>query len=329
MTDEDRLCLIALSAAPGIGPAALWRLREAARAAGMPLVELLSLPEGRLAGELDLAPSAARAVASLGDPLASGRALLRSARQAGCAVSLAGEPGYPFRLADHLGRSAPPVLYLAGDAALLDRRCVAMVGSRRPTAAAARAARALARGEASGGATVVSGGARGIDTAAHTGALGGGATLAVPAVGAARFCRRAPWRRRRGPGEEAPPGAASRRWCVLGQFPPHAPWRTQHALMRNRTIAALSDVVIAFEPRDCGGTWHTSTAALAMGKPLFVVSACRRGAKGRGLRRLVRLGAVALDAGRMPDVAELARLAADYRPPARPAQTDLFGEDAF
>ena len=69
---------------------------------------------------------------------------------------------------------------------------------------------------------------------------------------------------------------------------------------------ALSDAVVAFEPRDRGGTRHSSIAALQMGKALFVVSAAHQGAKGRGLKQLVRLGAVALDPDRMPDAEALA-----------------------
>jgi predicted Rossmann fold nucleotide-binding protein DprA/Smf involved in DNA uptake len=113
-------------------------------------------------------------------------------------------------------------------------------------------------------------------------------------------------------------------WCVLGQFPPQAGWRAAQALARNRTIVALSAAVVAFEPRDCGGTWHSSLTALRMGKPLFVVTACRRGARARGLKRLVRLGASALDADRMPDGPALASLMADYRPPPGADQLPLF-----
>ncbi|GAG51760.1 unnamed protein product, partial [marine sediment metagenome] len=63
---------------------------------------------------------------------------------------------------------------------------------------------------------------------------------------------------------------------------------------------------------------------LRMRKPLYVVAASRQGATERGLRRLVRLGAVALDPQRMPDSAALALLMADYRPPPCVGQIALF-----
>jgi hypothetical protein len=65
-------------------------------------------------------------------------------------------------------------------------------------------------------------------------------------------------------------------------------------------------------------------AAIVMRTPLFVVAASRRGAKGRGLTRLVRLGAVALDAAAMPNPDELDRLVAEYRPVPCPDQLLLF-----
>jgi len=206
-TDEERLCLVGLCAAPGVGPASVACLRRAAREQRVPLSEVVALPAEVLEGELGLAPPAARSVAALS-----------------------------------------------------------------------------------------------------------GATCAVPAVGVCRF-------RWRGASSAE---LAERGWCVLGQFPPDAGWRTAHALMRNRMIAALSDAVVAFDPRDTGGTWHTSLWALRMRKPLFVVGTSREGAKGRGLTHLVRFGAVALDPDRMPDAADFARLVADYRPAAPPDQLPLF-----
>ena len=88
---------------------------------------------------------------------------------------------------------------------------------------------------------------------------------------------------------------------------------------------ALSEAVVAFEPRDGGGTWHSSINALRMRKPLYVVTGSQRGGKGRGLTRLVRMGAVALDPVRMPDPAAFRRLVAEYRPPPMPEQVSLFG----
>lgn len=312
--DEERLCLVGLCATADVGPASVVRLRQAARERGISLPEVSALPAEVLAGELGLPQSAARAVSSLRDPCKTGRSVVDRLTWAGLRVVTEDEAGYPLRLRRFLQDDAPPVLFVGGDAAVLDGPCVAMVGSRQPSRPAELAAGALAADLAACGSAVVSGGAQGIDSCVHEGAASAGSTCVVPAMGVCRF----QWR-----------GASSAEladagWCVLGQFPPEAGWRTAHALMRNRTVVALSDAVVAFEPRDTGGTWHTSLWALRMRKPLFVVAPSRHGARGRGLTHLVRFGAVALDPGRMPDSAAFARLVADYQPVASPEQLPLF-----
>ncbi len=163
----------------------------------------------------------------------------------------------------------------------------------------------------------MSGGADGIDTAGHRAALLEGGTVFVPPVGLAQF------RWRGGRGMRLAGRTAG--WCMVGQFPLGSGWRTPQALMRNRTIVALSEAVVAFEPRDGGGTWHSSINALRMGRPLFVVCASTSGPKARGQRKLVRMGAAALDPVRMPDAAAFRQMVADYRVPPAPAQAPLFG----
>jgi len=312
--DEERLCLVGLCAAPGVGPASVARLRRAAREQRVPLREVVALPAEALECELGLAPLAARSVAALRNPCEAGRSTLDRLAWAGLRIATDEEALYPDRLGRYLRDQAPPVLFVGGDLAVLEGPCVAIVGSRQPSGPAGRAAGVLAADLAAEGSAVVSGGAPGIDSRAHEGAASAGATCAVPAVGVCRF-------RWRGASSAE---LAERGWCVLGQFPPDAGWRTAHALMRNRTIVALSDAVVAFDPRDTGGTWHTSLWALRMRKPLFVVGTSREGAKGRGLTHLVRFGAVALDPNRMPDAADFGRLVADYRPAASVDQLPLF-----
>jgi DNA processing protein len=122
-----------------------------------------------------------------------------------------GRPPYPPLLAEL--ETAPPALIVKGHVSLLERPVVALVGARNASAAACRYARVLAQGVGAGGAVVVSGLARGIDTAAHDGALETG-TIAVIAGGprhllsarkrgaAARDRRARPARRRAAPGVE-------------------------------------------------------------------------------------------------------------------------------
>jgi predicted Rossmann fold nucleotide-binding protein DprA/Smf involved in DNA uptake len=312
--DDEGLCLISLCAADGVGPSTIVSLQRAARARGVSLREVMALPMPELEADLDLTPVAARAVSEISAPMTAGRAVLDALDRIGARAVIAGDADYPDRLTERLGNQAPPVLFLAGDAALLQRPSRAVVGSRAPSRRAVQAARLLSAQQAGAGFAVVSGGAHGIDTAAHLAAAVAGGTVVVPALGIARYR----------PLDAGAGRAVHGRWCVVGQFPPHAAWRGAQALVRNRTIVALSDAVVAFEPRDCGGTYHTSLTAFRMRKPLFVVTASADGAKDRGLKRLVRLGAVALDPSCMPDADALARLIAEYRPPPGADQLPLF-----
>ncbi len=310
-TDPDELSLVALCSTQGIGPATARRLLDEARARGVALERVLQLAPARLESDLGVPADAARAAGALTDPEALGAHAVRRARALGLSVLTILSPGYPERLRAALGDQAPPVLFVGGDAGLLQAPMAALVGSRRPSAAAARAVRVLGRELAGHGRVVVSGGARGVDAIAHRAALQTGATVVVPVLGLGRF-------------EGVDDGPAQGRWCALGQFPLRAGWRSAHALMRNRTVAALADAVVAFDPRDCGGTWHTSVTALRMRRPIFIVCGRPEGARGRGLRRLVRMGATALDPAHMPGAAELADMETHFRPPPGTSQLSLF-----
>lgn len=90
----------------------------------------------------------------------------------GASYLFLGDSDYPPLLAEL--ESAPPALIVRGNIALAHRTCIAMVGARNASAAACRFARQLALGLADQGVTMVSGLARGIDTAAHGGSLAGG-----------------------------------------------------------------------------------------------------------------------------------------------------------
>lgn len=311
--EENRFCLLALSSMARVGPVSIRALIRAAERRGSGLREVLALPERTLVGECGIGAEVARAIATLDAPALAGEEMLDHMDGMGVCVLFQGDSCYPRKLGAFLGDQAPVVLFLRGEPALLRRPCVAVVGSRRPSKPACEAARCFVEYLCRGGMAIVSGGARGIDTIAHQGGLRHGLVLVVPADGLARF-------RWRGVGEEELAGG---NWCVVGQFPPDSPWRSGQALVRNRTIVALADAVMAFEPRDSGGTWQAAVTALAMGKPLFVASAAAAGAKSRGLRRLVRAGAVALEPQAMPDGEEFLRMVAGYTPPPPATQSWL------
>jgi DNA processing protein len=225
-----------------------------------------------------------------------------------------GDEFYPRTLLSTLGDDAPPVLFLQGNPRLIHRECIAIVGSRKPCSRSQQAAAHFGEMLARNGRTVISGGARGIDTIGHRNALAAGATAVVPPVGIFGFH----WR---GIPERA---LRSDQWAIVGQFPPSASWRNRNALLRNRTIVGTSQAVIGFDPRDRGGTWHSCRTALRLRKPTFVCCSTRPAPRRRGLQKLVRWGAVALNPECLPDFSEFEDMVRSYQPPSPEVQKGLF-----
>jgi DNA processing protein len=176
------------------------------------------------------------------------------------------------------------MLWARGDLHLLDRPCVAIVGTRKATAYGERITRDLARTLARAGACIVSGLARGIDAAAHRGALDvGGATTAVLGTGLDVVYPRghAELQGRIGEqglllSEQAPPDAAHG-----GSFP-----------MRNRIIAALAPVTIVVEAGVKSGALITAAHALEMGRTVAALPGPIDSPQSQGSNELLRDGAV-------------------------------------
>lgn len=166
LSQEEAFARIRLLRSPNVGPVSyrqlLARFGDARRA-------LDGLPELDRSGKRHYR---AAPVAAIEDEIAA-------AKQAGARYLFHDSPGYPELLAQISG--APPILLYRGDIGLAARPCIAMVGARNASAAAVRLARTFAGELAAGGLTVVSGLARGIDGAAHEGALP--ATIGVIASG--------------------------------------------------------------------------------------------------------------------------------------------------
>ncbi len=180
-------------------------------------------------------------------------------------VAAPGWPGYP-RVLEELD-APPPLLYLRGAWKEEDRRAVALVGTRTPTAYGREAARAFSRDLAAGGYTVVSGLALGIDAAAHQAALdAGGRTLAVIGCGLdLDYPMENRAIRRRIDGEEDGPGA------VISEFPPGTPAWPSHFPRRNRLISALSRAIVVVEAGGKSGALLTADYARAQERLLFAV----------------------------------------------------------
>lgn len=190
---------------------------------------------------------------------------------------------WPAQLED-LQESAPHCLWVQGPGrldALVGERSLALVGSRASTPYGEDTAASFAASFAAGGGTVVSGGAYGIDAAAHRGALaaGGGATFAVLAGGLDRLYPRGNTdlleriRDRHVLVSEAPPGTAPTRWRFLA---------------RNRLIAALSQATVVVEASWRSGALSTARLADQLSRPVGAVPGPVTSAASAGCHRLIR-----------------------------------------
>jgi DNA processing protein len=178
----------------------------------------------------------------------------------------------------------PPVLYLRGDYRPADERAVGIVGSRDATSQGLKMAKRLAEGLARAGFTVISGLARGIDGAAHQGALdAGGRTLAVMANGLATIYP--PEHDRMADAMIARGGLISE--ATMGQKP-------QPGLFpaRNRLISALSRAVVLVEAREKSGALHTAVHAAEQGRPVLAMPGSLDNPLAAGCHELIRKGAI-------------------------------------
>jgi DNA processing protein len=180
----------------------------------------------------------------------------------------------------------PAQLFVIGSLPPPDQPVVAVVGSRRPSVEALRFARELARDLARNGVAIVSGGARGIDAAAHEGALlAGGCTVAVLAGDVTRP-------------EPASNRALFRQICREGGavVAEHArlPEHRGAFVTRNRLVAAWARAVVVVEARLRSGTRSTARVAAQLQRPVYAVPWSPFHAPGAGGLRLLEQGAKVL-----------------------------------
>ena len=212
-----------------------------------------------------------------------------------------GDPRYPAALEDL--PDPPRRLWARGDLAILERPTVAIVGTRRATAYAERVTRQLATTLARAGACVISGLARGVDAAAHRGALEvGGATIAVLGTGL-DVC--------------FPKGHASlqrdiaARGLLLTELPPTDAAHGGSFPRRNRIIAALARTTIVVEAGVKSGALITATHALEMNRTVAAVPGPIDVPQAQGSNELVRDGATVVTS--MADALALLGLTAPIR----------------
>ena len=177
----------------------------------------------------------------------------------------------------------PPVLWVRGVPDVLALPSIAVVGSRAATPYALSMARRLSHDLAAAGAVVVSGLARGVDSAAHSGALDArGRTVGVLGCGIDRVY---PSEHRDLARDIEQSGA------VVSEFPIGVPPLPHHFPLRNRIIAGLSTAVVVVEAPEKSGALITAAAALEQGRDVMVVPGPATGGRNRGGHLLMRDGA--------------------------------------
>lgn len=228
------------------------------------------------------------------------------------------DDGYPPSLREL--EDFPPLLFVRGSLQERDRFAVAIVGTRKPSAYGRSVAERLARELSRYGLTIVSGGARGIDTAAHTGALrSGGRTIAVlgsgidvpyPAESAALF------------------GRIATQGAVLSEYPPGTQPDAWRFPARNRLVSALSLGVLVVEAPNDSGALITASHALEQGKPVFAVPGNIDTGHSAGCHKLIKDGATLVDS--VEDIVRALGIAPEppperaiELPPLTPVQQEL------
>lgn len=209
----------------------------------------------------------------------AGRALEHASRLA-YVVCWPAHPDYPALLATIV--DPPLLLWVRGEADVLAAPAVAVIGSRQSTAAAREVAYQLGADLASAGVVVASGFARGVDAAAHRGALSTGRSLAVLGCGLDQ-----PY-----PSDHGPLGRALAASGVLvSEFPPGAPPRAHHFPLRNRTLSGICRAVVVVQAAQRSGSLITARMALEQGRDVMAVPGDVRGGAYAGSHALLRDGA--------------------------------------
>jgi DNA processing protein len=248
--------------------------------------------------------------------IASGiaQAIDRAARGGINAVTW-GDPRYPPALAAIV--DPPPILWLRGAlSSLVDRPVVAIVGSRAATPYALEVAGQLAVDLASRGLTIVSGLARGVDSAAHRGALtGGGETIAVLGSGVDVMY----------PPEHAPLAHdIERRGAVISELVPGTPPNAIFFPHRNRIISGLSRAIVVIEAGEKSGSLITARCALDQGRDVLAVPGNVLSGRNRGAHALLRDGAKIVESADdiLEELGPSLHPGVSSLPPSKAPQTD-------
>lgn len=294
---DEHASWLRLLLTPGIGPAAARRLLEAF---GLP-EDVFAAGRTRIAAVLD-APHAAALLAADDEREARIAATLDWARGDDSHLITLPDPRYPKPLLQ-IG-DPPPLLYVRGCPDALSKDLLAIVGSRHATPGGEANARDFARALADEGLTICSGLARGIDGAAHRGALEGRAgTIAVVGTGIDRVYPAAHRDLAR---------TIAQRGAIVSELPLGTEVRRASFPRRNRIIAGLSLGVLVVEAASQSGSLITARHAAEYGRDVMAIPGSIHSPVARGCHRLIREGAKLVES--VEDV--LAELRRQMRGPA-------------
>lgn len=263
MTPAERLARLRLIRTPHVGPMSWHQLMQRFGSGEAALAALPDLVLRGGAGKVRIAP----ADVALRE---FDRAATLGARHV-----FSDEADYSPLLREVEG--APPVVVVRGDAAMLRRPCVAIVGARNASAAACRFARQLAADLAARGVTVVSGLARGVDTAAHIGALGG-STAGVIASGIDIAFP---------PENAALQEKIARDQLLVAEQPPGTEPLARHFPSRNRIIAGMAHGTVVIEAAPRSGSLITARRAGDYGREVMAVPGSPLDPRAQGCNMLI------------------------------------------
>lgn len=272
LDDDARLAWLRLIRSENVGPVVFRQLLDRF---GSPAAALSALPEvaARAGGKRRIR------VCSQADAEAE----MTAARRAGARLLAWGEPAYPALLREL--EDAPPLLIVLGDVAALSTPAVGIVGARNASANGRRFAKGLAAEIAEAGYAVVSGMARGIDTAAHLGALprpsvavlAGGVDVVYP------------------PENDRLHRDLQDSGAVVSEMPLGTKPQARHFPRRNRLISGLSCGLVIVEAAKRSGSLITARFAAEQGRDVFAVPGSPLDPRAAGCNHLIREGATLVE----------------------------------
>ncbi|MBO6827405.1 MAG: DNA-protecting protein DprA [Sneathiella sp.] len=269
---KERLCWLQLIRSENVGPISFFQLLHRFKSAEE---ALLQIPDLAKKG------GAKRPIRIFSQSAAKSE--LAQLEEFGGRLIAMPDPDYPALLREI--HDPPPVISVLGHSQLLNRICLGVVGSRNASANAIRLTRSFAEKVGARDITIVSGLARGIDTAAHVaslnsgtvGVVGGGIDVIYPKENAELFRE------------------IAARGCIIAEQPFGTQPQARHFPRRNRIISGLSHGVLVMEATPKSGSLITARMAAEQGREVFAIPGSPLDPRARGTNNLIREGAMLVE----------------------------------